>query len=118
MRSHAHCTVVPASPTPLDIREYLSTRLFRRGCAFQTLERGGCEVGEGKLVTKKRGSGFFLVVYCHSFVKGIHTPHSTMRAEDFFISFVVVEAEAEAGFLWCVWSLGMNGPYQKREPNK
>jgi hypothetical protein len=54
-----------------------------------------------------------------------HTPsyaHSAMlMAEDFLISFVVAEAGAEASSLGACGlhiPLGMNGPYQKRGPNK
>jgi hypothetical protein len=46
------------------------------------------EVGDGKLVMKKRGSGFSLVL-CHSFVRGTHTPryaHNAMlRAKGFLL---------------------------------
>jgi hypothetical protein len=44
-----------------------------------------------------------------------------LMAEDFLISFVVAEAGAEASSLGACGlhiPLGMNGPYQKRGPNK
>jgi hypothetical protein len=50
-------------------------------------------------------------------LSGTHTP---MRAEDFFC-YSEQTARSPLRFPWCVRStypLGMNGPYQKREPNK
>jgi len=83
MRPCAHCTVVPASPTPRDVREYLSTKLLRRGCAFQTLER--------RLRSRRRGVGYE--------EKGELCAQRDAEGGGFLISFVVAEAGAEAGFL-------------------
>jgi hypothetical protein len=89
-------------------REHLSARRCHRECVSRPWN-GGCEVGDGKLVIKKRGSGCSMVL-CHSFVKGDSYPKicAPRDVEGEGFSFAVAEASPEtgagAGFICGRWS--------------